>query len=235
MSSTASTRRPLFSHNDVNFLTQRSKSTPEDATILHAPPRPMTPPHLRQWSYDTFPCPIDQFEILCEIVNLYKSQPDPDSPTEEVLSRVALYKNVLTKSPPHTERGIMWLHVTEAYRFAIILYLIRLFELAKTEDIRDEVTWLAGQAFWHIQSTEDGTGYADQLLWPLFHTAIEIKDDARRQWIRVRTESMMASGGFKNVSDAMAIVERVWADPKEGRKKYMDLVDGTGAGHLIFV
>lgn len=73
----------------------------------------------------------------------------------------------------HMERGMYWLHLTEAYRRAIILYLLRLFHCGSDGD---EIAWLTGSVFYHAKACPPSTGWSDQLLWPLFHAALEIRD-----------------------------------------------------------
>lgn len=177
-----------------------------------------------------FPCPVEHFETIHEIVDLYKSQPDPNHPSAEVLEKVAYYKNLVLTRPMHLERGEYWLHLTEAYRSAIVLYLLRLFH---TGNDVDEIAWLTGSVFFHAKATVPLTGWADQMLWPLFHAALEIRDESRKNWLRERSKTMQFSGGFRNVESAMEILERVWQGTSP--RNYMQLVGGDGSASILLV
>lgn len=213
MAATSHSRKPAFSANEIAEWTASSKST-----------------ETKTWSFDVFPCPVEHFEIIHEVVLLYKSQMDPNHPTLEVLMKVKRCKKRVLDLPMQLERGEYWLHLTEAYRFAIVLYLMRLFHLG--HDV-DEIAWLASSVFHHAKSTPPSTGWADQMLWPLFHAALEIRDDARKSWLRERSKEMQHSGGFRNVGSAMEILERVWAGTSP--RNYMQLVSGDDIDCLLFV
>ncbi|OCK83499.1 hypothetical protein K432DRAFT_401955 [Lepidopterella palustris CBS 459.81] len=183
-----------------------------------------------QWSYDVSPCPLDQFEIVHQIVDLYKSQVNPEYLTKEVLDAVAFLKKAMLMSQMHTEREENWLHLTEAYRHAIVLYMLRLFHCG---DDQDKIEWLAHNVFYSARCTPPSTGCADQLLWPLFHSALEIKDERKKAWLRERAKLMQLSGGFRNVESDVKIIEKVWAGSRP--KSYMDLIAGDGTDNLLLM
>lgn len=213
MSATSHFRSPIFSADEIADYTGATRSA-----------------ETREWSYDVFPCPVQYFEIVHKVVELYKSQADPNCTSAETLEKVAYFKNVVLTLPMQLHRGEYWLHLTEAYRFAIVLYLLRLFRCGNDPD---EISWLAGSVFFHAQSTVPSTGWADQLLWPLFHAALEIKDDTRKNWLRQRAAAMQLSGGFRNVESAMAVLESVWAGTNS--RSYMDLMAGEGTSSILLV
>jgi hypothetical protein len=182
----------------------------------------------REWSCDVFPCPPDQFTIVARVVELHKSLDDPSLPSVDTLAQVYALKQELLTLDMHTQRGDAWLHVTEAYRHAIALYMIRLFELTVDED---EIAWLTQSVIFHSKSTPASTGWADSLLWPLFHAGLELHDQRRRQWLRERSQSMQRSGGFRNVDTVMSVLEHVWA--AEGRPDYLTLLSSEGVGNMM--
>ena len=147
MAATSQFRQTIFSPADLSSFTSSSAD----------------------WSYDVFPSPISQFEILSQIINLYNSQPDPQYPTSDTLALVHQFTEKLLTLPLHTTRGTFWQHLTEAYRHATILHLLRLFHCNTDEDEQD---WLITSVFYHAKSTSIGNGWADQLLWPFLHTAL---------------------------------------------------------------
>ncbi|KAJ5746860.1 uncharacterized protein N7511_008556 [Penicillium nucicola] len=182
------------------------------------------------WSFDVFPCPSDQFQIICEIISLYKNQPEPECPSLEVLDQVQQIKQKLLQGPIHSNRDQNWLHLTEAYRFSIILYLLRLFGCEIDEY---EVDWLVSSVIYHARSTPPASGYSDQLLWPLFHAGLEITDAKRQDWMRERAQCMQWSGGFGNVKIALDILEHVWRGDRPS--SYLNLMLGWGNGNVLLI
>ncbi|KIV88738.1 hypothetical protein PV10_08390 [Exophiala mesophila] len=200
-------RKPLFSSNEISLL--RGSNT--------------------EWSYDVFPCPPDQFEIFSRVVELHKSQDDHSVLSQEVLDAVNDLKDELLYLPLHTERGAAWLHLTEAYRFAIALYMLRLFKVPVDED---DISYLAHNVFYHAKNIQASTGWADHLLWPLFHAGLEFRDAKRQEWLRIRAEEMQRSGGFRNVETIMEILERVWSTDE--RPDYLTLLtENGGSGSMV--
>lgn len=206
MSAASTTRKPKFNSKDISLLRG----------------------HSSEWSYDVFPCPPDQFEIVATLVELHRSLDDPRDPSLEVLTKVYDLKHKVLCLPMHTERGESWLHVTEAYRHAIVLYIVRLFDLTSDED---EILWLTQSVFHHSKSTPASTGWADNILWPLFHAGLEFRDERRKQWLRERAGLMQRSGGFRNVDTVMTTLERVWAS--EERLDYLSLLTSEGLGSMV--
>lgn len=182
------------------------------------------------WSFDAIPCPSDQFQIVCDIVALYKSQLDPDNPSVQTLTQVQEIKQRVLQRPAHCERGQNWLHMTEAYRFAIILYLLRLFSCDVDEF---ELDWLVSSVLYHARATPPASGWSDQLLWPLFHAGLELKDAKRQEWVRERARCMQSSGGFGNVKSALVLLEGAWKGKRPAR--YIDLMLGRGSGTVLLI
>ena len=182
------------------------------------------------WSFDVFPCASDQFQVVCEAVSLYKSQDNPESPTTETLQKLEKIKQKLLQAKAQSHRGIHWFRLTEAYRHAIMLYLIRLFP-CEIDEV--EIDWLVSSVFYHAKCTPPASRWSDQLLWPLFHAGIEITDTKRQDWLRERAECMKRSGGFGNVQSAMDILEGVWAGWRP--PNYLDLMLGFGNANLLLI
>jgi hypothetical protein len=184
----------------------------------------------RQWSYDVFPSPPDQFGIVSEVVALFKAQHDHLHPTPEVIAKAQDYKRRILSLPMHIERGEGWLHLTEAFRHAIALYIIRIFRVEADED---EVSWLTQSVFYHSKLTMPSTGWTDHLLWPLFHAGLEVRDERRQQWLRDRSVVMQRSGGFRNVETSMKILEQVWSSGV--LPDYTDFLPAGSFGAMLFV
>lgn len=208
MLSASNKRKPMFTSHEVALL--RGSST--------------------EWSYDVFPCPPDQFEILAHAIELYKMQDTSKMISPEVLSTVLYLKDNLLSLPMHLERGEPWTHLTEAYRHSIALYIIRLFNIPADPN---EISWLTSSVFDHAKRTPESTGWSDQLLWPLFHAGLELRDAERQSWLRDRAVAMLRSGGFRNVETIMEILESVWS--RNERPDYMSLLSVEGFGNMVAV
>ncbi|PWY63977.1 hypothetical protein BO83DRAFT_431367 [Aspergillus eucalypticola CBS 122712] len=209
MAAASHSRQPVFSRQDIGEFFDGSGP---------------------DWSFDVFPCTLDQFQVLCEIVSVYKSQTNPERPSMEVLCQVEEIKQKLLQGWPRSNRGTHWFHLTEAYRYAILLYLIRLFPCDVDEY---EIDWLVSSVFYHARSTPPASGWSDQLLWPLFHAGLETKDSKRQNWLRERAQCMQISGGFGNVQSALTILEGVWAGQRPS--KYLDLMQGFENVNLLLI
>lgn len=209
MAAASHSRQPVFSSRDIEEFLNGSG---------------------RNWSFDVFPCTSEQFQMVCEAVRLYKGECIAGSPSPETLHQVEEMKQRLLQSPAQSDRGKHWFHLTEAYRYAILLYIVRLFQCEIDEY---EVNWLVSSVFYHARSTPPASGWSDQLLWPLFHAGLEVRDSERHEWLRERAQCMQTSGGFGNVQSALNILEGVWAG--ERSTKYLDLMFGFGSVNLLLI
>lgn len=204
MSCASTPRKPVFSTQDVVSL--RGNTT--------------------AWAHDVIPCPAEVFDVLQQAVALRKETPCP----ADLAARIEDLRSRLLMSAPHSERGLPWLHLTEAYRHASLLYLLILFDLDADED---EVDWLVSSIIQHAKSTPSRSGWSDQLLWPLFHAGLKIKDIRRQEWLRNKLMDMQSSGGFRNVTSAIEALSRVWDGTFSG--KYDDLLVEDDLGDLLVI
>jgi hypothetical protein len=62
------------------------------------------PNKVRDWSFDVFPRPVEHFDTIHEIVELYKPQPDPHHLPVEVLEKVLFCKDLILSRPIYPER-----------------------------------------------------------------------------------------------------------------------------------
>lgn len=207
MSAASTSRKPVFTLEDLGNLGSGN-----------------------DWSYDVFPCPPDFFAILTEVVEYSKS---PEFSIADQIERNGTYqsfKQRIMSCQLHNERGVHWFSLTESYRYGILLYTIRLFNIEVDED---EMNWLLSSVFYHAKSTPVFTGWADQLLWPLFHAGLDIQDTRRQEWIRRRFSEMQTSGGFRNVSMALEVLERVWRG--DDSRRYDELLHEEGVGEMLVI
>lgn len=182
------------------------------------------------WGFDAIPCPLDQFKVIHEIGTLHKESASPETTSMKRMDQVQELKHRLLQGPIHSQRGQNWFHLTEAYRYAIILYLLRLFSCDVDEF---ELNWLVSSVLYHVQSTPPASGWSDQLLWPLFHAAVEIRDTKQQEWIRERAQCMQFSGGFGNVQSALKILEGVWMGSRP--PEYLDMMLAWGDGTILLI
>ncbi|ETS87903.1 hypothetical protein PFICI_01731 [Pestalotiopsis fici W106-1] len=205
MSCASTSRQPVFTIEDVASLHQRNLD----------------------WSHDVVPCATDLFYIFLDIVSLHKNTQLGATDVDAQLQ--SLKMRILT-SPPRVERGMPWFHLTEAYRFGILLYAALLFD--KTQD-EDEMAWLVSSIIQHAKSIPSRSGWADQLLWPLFHAGLRMSDPRQQDWLRGKLSEMQTSGGFRNVTSAQEVLEMCWRGEVSG--KYADLLVKQGVGDMIVI
>ncbi|KAJ9651236.1 hypothetical protein H2198_009491, partial [Neophaeococcomyces mojaviensis] len=204
MSCASTSRKPVFSLSDITSLRDIQAD----------------------WSHDVFPCAPDVFDILLEIIDLYKNNVG----AADLTARIDTLKTRLLMSPPRIERGMPWYHLTEAYRHGVLLYMLLLFEIDSDED---EVVWLVSSIIQHAKSTPNRSGWSDQLLWPLFHAGLKMTDARWQDWLREKFREMQSSGGFRNVASAQETLDKIWNGQSSG--KYVDLTVQEGMGDMLFI
>lgn len=205
MSCASTSRQPVFTITDVASL--------HDGVL--------------DWSHDVVPCASGLFHIFLDIVSLHKTTHE----TIDIDTQLDFLKMRVLTCPPRVERGMPWFHLTEAYRFGILLYTALLFE--KTQD-EDEMAWLVSSIIQHAKSIPNRSGWADQLLWPLFHAGLRMSDARQQNWLRGKLSEMQSSGGFRNVTSAREVLEMCWRG-EENSGKYADLLVKQGIGDMIMI
>lgn len=180
------------------------------------------------WSQDVVPCATGLFHVFLDIVSLHKNT---HLDAIDVDTQLQFLKTRVLTCPPRIERGMPWFHLTEAYRFGILLYTALLFE--KTQD-EDEMAWLVSSIIQHAKSIPSRSGWADQLLWPLFHAGLRMSDARQQDWLRGKLSEMQSSGGFRNVTSAREVLETCWRG-EEDSGKYADLLVKQGIGDMIMI
>jgi hypothetical protein len=198
-------RQPAFTFEDVNSMRQEQVD----------------------WSADVVPCAAGLFHIFLQIVTLYKCSNLDALQVEAQLE--ALKMRILT-CPPRVERGMPWFHLSEAYRFGVLLYTALL--LGRDQD-EGEINWLVCSIVQHTKAIPSCTGWSDQLLWPLFHAGLCISDPRQQDWLRERFSEMQTSGGFRNVASAQEILELCWSGGFSGN--YAGLLVKEDIGELLVI
>lgn len=190
----------------------------------------------RRWGYeDLFSCPIDQFDMICRVTMLYKSRTGTITGTTTgtaTLDAAYIYQAVLRawKAPGHLTGPD--LHLAEAFRSAILLYLYRLFPVRRPPG---EIGALLDSIMLQADAIPRATGWSFQLLWPLFQAGLEVdgRDVASQAWFRDRLNHMTSGVAFRNNETALALLEGVWA--ADLHPDYTAVVAGSEAGDIMLV
>lgn len=189
MGSTSSSRSSTFSVADVQSFTKSIEG------------------HNCNWSSDLLACPISLLEAILDITSLYKSQFGPKN-SNVSLDQILLQKRrVLSWQSSGAQSDIQW-HLTEAFRYGIILYLLRLFNLMT--DLT-ELRLMTKNVICHIGAIPTSSGWGYQSIWPLFQAAIVVTCDGERNWFRLRLIEMQQSSGCSVNAGALKVLERQWS------------------------
>jgi hypothetical protein len=161
------------------------------------------------WSYDTFSCHIDLFEMLVDIVVLHKTRPGSGSPDEETLGQTTLIMRQLRDwQPPESSSGPRE-HLLEAWRFGVMAYLLRLFP---SEQYSVKAQDLAKQALGQARLTSPTSTWGYSTLWPIFQVGVTLKDEdvEEKDQIRSRLRVALETVGCHHFSNALETLEHVW-------------------------
>ncbi|RPB01915.1 hypothetical protein L873DRAFT_1675014, partial [Choiromyces venosus 120613-1] len=109
-----------------------------------------------------------------------------------------------------------WLHASNVYRHAVLLYLSRLAypHLSPSHSIFQNTV---REILDHVNCLPT-TGLGSRLFWPLFITGTECVVDAHRDFIRARCADMQRDSGFFNKVNGLEVLERIWSSSNEAPK-----------------
>lgn len=103
-----------------------------------------------------------------------------------------------------------WLHASNVYRYAAILYIDRLAypHLPSSHSIFQNTV---REVLDHVNCIPN-SGLSHRLLWPLFITGTECVVDAHRDMIRERCVEMQRECGFFNKVSGLEVLEKLWSE-----------------------
>lgn len=103
-----------------------------------------------------------------------------------------------------------WLHASNVYRYAAILYIDRLAypHLPSSHSIFQNTV---REVLDHVNCIPN-SGLSHRLLWPLFITGTECVVDAHRDMIRERCMEMQRECGFFNKVSGLEVLEKIWSE-----------------------
>lgn len=110
-------------------------------------------------------------------------------------------------------------HVTEAWRYALIVYIHRVFKCPRNEpDTPPPATlgFLARKTLNHVSSCRRSTMVQKQLLLPVFLAGCETKDDRLRQEARDYCAWWNERTRYDMFDTANMLMEEVWVDERAG-------------------
>ena len=122
----------------------------------------------------------------------------PGSPTRASRAHEAVEKN-------------HWLHASNVYRYAAILYLDRLAypHLPSSHHVFQNTVRAVLD---HLNCIPAASGLSKSLLWPVFVTGAECVVDEHRFRIRERCFEMQGDCGFWNKMSGLDVLESIWCE-----------------------
>lgn len=107
-----------------------------------------------------------------------------------------------------------WLHSSNVYRYAAILYLDRLAypHIPASHNVFQNTV---RQVLDHLNCIPTSSGLSKSLMWPLFITGTECVVDAHRILIRERCFDMQKDCGFFNKMSGLDVLENIWDEDAE--------------------
>lgn len=162
----------------------------------------------RVWGLDVFPCPIELFELLADIVILYETQPNrrrmsPNATYAALdLSNAVADVALCTDSKPRR-------HIGEVWRCGILLFLIRLFPLCgDTINTRG----ISNTLFQHARLIPAGSSWSYSTSWPLFQAGLLLShgDSHTKTWLRTELSQRFKRLGCFHQKLAVDALEQTW-------------------------
>lgn len=192
MGATTSSRMPLWSSKDIKATLNKFR----------------TPCGTREWGFDVFYCPIDLFESLADITALYKSKPESQEISPDLMEQAILFGLDVKKGDASANSSPRQ-HMAEVWRLGILLYLIRLFRVPG--DIFDIVS-LHSSIFRHARAIPWRTGWSYSISWPLFQAGLLLPraDTQTRIWLRKELWKNFRALGCIHQKLAVEVLEQVW-------------------------
>jgi hypothetical protein len=198
ISSTTSDRLPFFTHQEIKAALIRT-STAEG----------------RSWGFDVFPCPVDLFEILVDIIMLQKTYHIPDISASTSGPACSMMEQLKAWQVSDDHGGIRKVTV-EIWRFGIMVYLHKLFPFT-TNPLGTHS--LQEQALRYADLVPPTTSWSYSLLWPLFQIGLTLGSGSQeaRSWIVERLEVAHGAVGCRHFCNAIETLQFAWNNPHPGR------------------
>lgn len=214
MGATSSLREPIFTLADMLSLF--------DHQDVNSPSQP-------KWSHeDFFPCSFEQFEMICRITTLHKSQQGPGGLKSFPRSMLMRMWHTVENWRPQHHRGADYFHFTEAFRHGILIYGLRL--LQPSADIL-EMDALVESIIFHTNQISPPSPLVYHLIWPLFQAGLQTVEEEKKTWFRRKFMPMTLQLGFQVCASTLARLEEVWSSQLSGSR--VKHPGGEGKGDLL--
>ncbi|PHH63392.1 hypothetical protein CDD81_5993 [Ophiocordyceps australis] len=101
-------------------------------------------------------------------------------------------------------------HLSEAFRYAALLYTER---LARPAMLSSHVGLqkLVSQVVYYVTSIDAGSAAEKFLLWPLFVAGSECVNELEQNILRNKCREIMSRSGYMNTLSALDVLEKLWA------------------------
>ncbi|KAF7904698.1 hypothetical protein EAF00_002032 [Botryotinia globosa] len=117
-------------------------------------------------------------------------------------------------------------YISEAFRYSALLYTERL-ACPKTPSSHLNFQNLVSQVLFYVTSLETNSGCEKFLLWPLFISGSECVNELQQSIVRSKCREIMGRSGYLNNLAGLEVLEKVWAEEKDGRAS-PDAMRGQG-------
>lgn len=199
MGATSCLRGPTFSHTDMLSLFDHQE---------------VNSPSQSEWSHeDFFPCSFEQFEMICRITTLHKSQQALGPLNSFPHSMLMELRHTVENWRPQHHRGVDYFHFTEAFRHGILIYGLRL--LQSSAD-RLEMDALIETIMFHTNQIDPSLNLVYHLIWPLFQAGLQAVEEEQKTWFRRKFMPMTLQLGFQVCASTLTRLEEVWSSQLSG-------------------
>jgi hypothetical protein len=138
------------------------------------------------------------------------------SVVDEIEKSVSSWQYAPAEDSIHTEDDMQrerdCFHCAEAWRNAILIYIIRVFRWKRTEAPPARLAYLSRTTLDHVQCCRRTLGVQKQVLLPVFLAACETRDEFGRKSALDYCTFWAEKYGYNMFTDASNLLAEVWAE-----------------------
>lgn len=211
--------------------------SPTATTTLHSHPTTYDDPRSmfwREWKEARLALQSWEFDSARVRASLTVSPPSSPSPASPAAH--PLHVHQIPPSPPTSGQVRDLGSLSEAFRYAALLYTERLAS-PNVPSSHNNFRNLVSQVVYYATSLEAGSAAEKFLLWPLFVAGSECVNELQQNIVRSKCREIMARSGYMNNLAALEVLERLWAGDqwrdeavRNGRMVNGNPMNGNGMG-----
>ncbi|KAH7310758.1 fungal-specific transcription factor domain-containing protein [Stachybotrys elegans] len=164
----------------------------------------------REWCYDVFPCPVQLFEVLVDIVMLKKTTRMIN--VEQTIVEAQDLMGRLNEWTRNDDLRTPRRHTVQIWRLGIKAYLLRLFP-----SIGQSVQAIKAEAIQLSILVPPATPWSYSLLWPMFQVGLllDCESAAEKAWITNRLAIAHEAVGCRHFTNALETLRSIWDNPPQ--------------------